>query len=123
MLAREVLRLRGTIASREADWDVMVDLYFYRDPESEENKEIEAEAKALGADEVGAAVIETGAVAGGADWEVTGTAAGAFAAAVPATAATGASWDAEQGAEWAAAPAAAAGTTDWASGEAKVEEW
>ncbi len=32
MLAREVLRLRGTI-SRETDWDVMPDLYFYRDPE------------------------------------------------------------------------------------------
>ena len=28
MLAREVLRIRGTIASREVPWDVMVDLYF-----------------------------------------------------------------------------------------------
>lgn len=28
MLAREVLRLRGTIYNREAPWDVMVDLYF-----------------------------------------------------------------------------------------------
>ena len=32
LLSREVLRLRGTI-SREVPWEVMVDLYFYRDPE------------------------------------------------------------------------------------------
>ncbi|CAO2633192.1 40S ribosomal protein SA [Lemmus lemmus] len=34
MLAREVLRMRGTI-SREHPWEVMPDLYFYRDPEEE----------------------------------------------------------------------------------------
>ena len=32
MLTREVLRMRGTI-SREHPWEVMPDLYFYRDPE------------------------------------------------------------------------------------------
>ncbi|GIX99472.1 symplekin [Caerostris darwini] len=38
MLAREVLRMRGTI-SRELKWDVMVDLYFFRDPEDAEKEE------------------------------------------------------------------------------------
>ena len=32
LLCREVLRLRGTI-SRELAWEVMADLFFYREPE------------------------------------------------------------------------------------------
>jgi ribosomal protein uS2 len=102
MLAREVLRLRGTLASREVEWDVMTDLYFYRDPEAEENKDSagQDEAKVPGADEVGTGPVESGFSN---EWEVTGGTAGAFAAASGTAGAPAAStWDAE-GADWAAA--------------------
>jgi ribosomal protein uS2 len=68
LLAREVLRLRGTLASREVEWDVVVDLYFYRDPEAEENKEGGDEAKVPGADEVGQGMVDTGFVNSNAEW-------------------------------------------------------
>ncbi|KAJ8779381.1 hypothetical protein J1605_012670 [Eschrichtius robustus] len=46
MLAREVLRMRGTI-SREHPWEVVPDLYFYRDPEEIEKAEQAAAEKAV----------------------------------------------------------------------------
>ncbi|KAJ3127899.1 structural constituent of ribosome [Nowakowskiella sp. JEL0407] len=50
LLAREVLRLRGTIA-RTAPWNVMVDMFFYRDPVEEAEKEVEVvEAAPYGGD-------------------------------------------------------------------------
>ncbi|CAI0648105.1 unnamed protein product, partial [Colletotrichum noveboracense] len=64
MLAREVLRLRGTIYNRETPWDVMVDLYFYRDPEAEAEDKVEEE-KLPGVEEEGPAAIESGFPAAG----------------------------------------------------------
>eukprot|EP00758_Cryptobia_borreli_P005285 Tbor_TRINITY_DN4818_c0_g1::TRINITY_DN4818_c0_g1_i1::g.1214::m.1214/K02998/RP-SAe, RPSA; small subunit ribosomal protein SAe len=56
LLAREILRMRGTVA-RSIEWETKVDLFLYRDPEEaaklEENKKSDA-AK----EHIGAAVLE-----------------------------------------------------------------
>jgi small subunit ribosomal protein SAe len=59
MLAREVLRLRGRL-DRHQPWDVMVDMFFYRDQEEQEK-----EAEAI--DKLAAETGEAGA------WETTET--------------------------------------------------
>jgi small subunit ribosomal protein SAe len=74
LLAREVLRLRGTIPRTPDGWNVMVDMFFYRDPEEvEKQQQEEAQAKAL------AAAGEAEPVPGQAEWDVaSGPAAGAI---------------------------------------------
>lgn len=67
MLAREVLRMRGSI-SRQLPWEIMPDLYFYRDPEEAEKEEQAAAAVAhqheeqftAGGTEWGGAGVTTG---------------------------------------------------------------
>merc|ERR1712137_1090545 len=47
LLAREVLRIGGTLA-RNTEWDVMVDMFIYRNPEDQEKEEAEASFSAQG---------------------------------------------------------------------------
>jgi len=73
LLCREVLRLRGDAVTRDKEWNVMVDMFIYRDPEEAEKQQ----QRAL--DEAGQA--DTGAAAGGegtgGDWNDDGEGAGA----------------------------------------------
>merc|ERR1719253_1713566 len=99
LLAREVLRLRGSV-SRASDWDVPVDLFFHRDPEELKKNEEEQAQKAeeaatpapvydetvpdvtdaaFGAAPAVAAEAAPEPVAGGQEWAAAGTAAPAAA--------------------------------------------
>lgn len=44
LLCREVLRLRGSVPRTSDGWEVMVDMFFYRDPEEVEREQQEAAA-------------------------------------------------------------------------------
>ncbi|OAQ73243.1 40S ribosomal protein S0 [Pochonia chlamydosporia 170] len=104
LLAREVLRLRGTIYNRETPWDVMPDLYFYRDPDTEAEEKTEEEKPA---EEEAPAAVETAPATGG-EWE----------ASAPAFT-TGGTWDgAEAGGDW-----AASGTGEWAEPPKDQSQW
>jgi len=87
MMAREVLYLRGII-SRKTPWDVMPDLYFYRDPEEVEKEEQAAAAAAAAQPEEttyttdwNAGTVATTTTAAADDWETTTPAAAPVAAA------------------------------------------
>ncbi len=65
LLAREVLRLRGTIPRTPDGWNVMVDMFFYRDPEEVEKQQQE-EAQAKLAAQQGETEVNTGL----SEWDV-----------------------------------------------------
>ncbi|KAG8752826.1 structural constituent of ribosome [Serendipita sp. 396] len=97
LLAREVLRLRGTIPRTPDGWNVMVDMFFYRDPEEVEKVE-EVKAAAIEGVDAGAVAAEWDPATGG------GTVA---------VAADNIDWAAEpaRSSDWAAEPAG--GTSGW----------
>jgi small subunit ribosomal protein SAe len=98
LLARAVLRLRGTLDYQQA-WEVMVDMFFFRDPE-----EIEKEQEAAAFEESG----EFNAELAAAEWGVEGAAAEGVAGIAAA-----ADWNAQAGSSDWADDAAAAAPSSW----------
>lgn len=110
LLAREVLRLRGTIPRTSDGWNVMVDMFFYRDPEEVEKQQQEEAAAKLAAQQG----VETEAPAGLSEWDVSSAPqAGAINPALVAGEGGALDWAADPApgttTDWSAEPAAAAG--------------
>jgi len=76
MLAREVLRLRDSI-SREREWEVLVDMFVYRDPEEGVDKAAAGDEGSWEKGTTGGAWAS--APVGGAEWEGADTAADEYA--------------------------------------------
>ncbi|PKI83439.1 structural constituent of ribosome [Malassezia vespertilionis] len=111
LLCREFLRLRGIVPRTPNGWNVMVDMFFYRDPEEIEREQAEAalakQNAALNANNDGMEAI---------DYSVEGAGAGGMNPAVAANIATGneqVDWSADTAQDWAAESGAAPATSSW----------
>jgi len=139
MLAREVLYLRGII-SRKTPWDIMPDLYFYRDPEDIEKEELAAAAAAAKPEETyNANDWGTQPAEGNTDWSETAVPASTDWSADPIGQIASKDWGAEPAAkEWGAEPMpkdtdwgqpgkweqeAKTGTSEWGATAAGESDW
>ena len=102
LLAREVLRLRGSL-SRTQPWDVMVDMFFFRDPEEAEKEEAAGKPE-----EAAPAAWDESNPSADAAWEASTGGAGNWDAPVPVASAVTEDWAAASGAPAEAATAAPA---------------
>jgi len=110
MLCREVLRLKGQVPRTPDGWGVMVDMFFYRDPDEMDKEQEEARLAKEAAAE---------APVGQTDWDVAGGATGAVGAAQ----AGGLDWSADApaaGADWANEPA---GGASWGDNAQATTSW
>uniref|UniRef100_A0A8C9C9H4 40S ribosomal protein SA n=1 Tax=Phocoena sinus TaxID=42100 RepID=A0A8C9C9H4_PHOSS len=111
MLAWEFLRMRGTI-SREQPWEVMPDLYFYRDPEEIEKEEQAAAEKAVTKEEFQGEWTAPGPEFTAAQPEVADSSEAVQVPSVPIQQFPTEDWSAQSATEdWSAAPTAQA--TEW----------
>jgi len=117
LLAREVLRLRGSIA-RETPWKVMVDLYFYRDAEETEKEE---QVALVGTERVGIKAETTDFTETWGTGDITATVEETVAEVAPIPITTvhpTSDWSTQMADDWSTQPAQddwGAQTTDWAN--------